>query len=101
MGHFCQVLPSNESALVPLGYPYGLHGIEIDRSARIFAVADAFDAMISDRVYRAGRTIAEATEELKKHTGREFDPEVIECFARIPQREWVLAREASLSDIDN
>jgi HD-GYP domain-containing protein (c-di-GMP phosphodiesterase class II) len=45
------------------GYPYGLRGSEIDRNARIFAVADAFDAMISDRVYRAGRTIAKAIEE--------------------------------------
>ena len=75
------------------GYPYGLSGTEIDRNARIFAVADAFDAMISDRVYRAGRAFAEATEELRKHAGQQFDPEVIECFARIPQREWELARE--------
>ena len=84
------------------GYPYGLRGSEIDRNARIFAVADAFDAMISNRVYRAGRTIAEAIEELKKQAGRQFDPEVIECFARIPLREWEeLARVASLSGIDN
>ncbi len=75
------------------GYPYGLSGTEIDRNARIFAVADAFDAMISDRVYRAGRAFAEATEELRKHSGQQFDPEVIECFTRIPQREWELARE--------
>ncbi len=76
------------------GYPYGLSGTEIDRNARIFAVADAFDAMISDRVYRAGRPFGEATEELRKHAGQQFDPEVIECFVRIPQREWELARES-------
>src|SRR6267142_5792051 len=78
------------------GYPYGLRGTEIDRNARIFAVADAFDAMISDRVYRAGRPFIEAREELRRRAGQQFDPEVIECFARIPQREWELARESTL-----
>jgi putative nucleotidyltransferase with HDIG domain len=75
------------------GYPYGLRGTEINRNARIFAVADAFDAMISDRVYRPGRTIAEATEELKRRSGQQFDPEVIECFAAIPEGDWHSARE--------
>ena len=74
------------------GYPYGLRGLEIDRNARIFAVADAFDAMISDRVYRPGRPFAEAIEELRRRAGQQFDPEVIECFGRIPQREWESAR---------
>jgi putative nucleotidyltransferase with HDIG domain len=78
------------------GYPYGLSGTEIDGNARIFAVADAFDAMISDRVYRAGRPFAEATEELRRRAGQQFDPEVVECFARIPQREWELAQESKL-----
>jgi putative nucleotidyltransferase with HDIG domain len=75
------------------GYPYGFSGARIDLNARIFAVADAFDAIISDRVYRVGRTFSEATEELRSQSGRQFDPEVIECFVRIPQREWELARE--------
>jgi len=75
------------------GYPFGLAGTEIDRNARIFAVADAFDAMISDRVYRAGRPFAEATEELTRRAGQQFDPEVVECFTGIPQAEWELARQ--------
>jgi putative nucleotidyltransferase with HDIG domain len=75
------------------GYPYGLSGTEIDRNARIFAVADAFDAMTTDRVYRASRPLADATEELRMRAGQQFDPEVIDCFTRIPQREWELARE--------
>jgi HD-GYP domain-containing protein (c-di-GMP phosphodiesterase class II) len=78
------------------GYPYGLKGTDIDRNARIFAVADAFDAMTSDRVYRAGRAVADATEELKRRAGQQFDPEVVECFTRIPQREWELARQSRL-----
>jgi putative nucleotidyltransferase with HDIG domain len=80
------------------GYPYGLSGPEIDRNARIFAVADAYDAMITDRVYRAGRPFEEATEELRKRAGQQFDPEVIECFIGIPQREWELAEANKLGD---
>ena len=75
------------------GYPFGLAGTEIDRNARIFAVADAFDAMISDRVYRAGRSFAYASEELTRRAGQQFDPEVVECFNGIPQAEWELARQ--------
>ena len=74
------------------GYPYGLSGIEIDRNTRIFAVADAFDAMISNRVYRVGRPFAAVIEELTRRAGEQFDPEVVECFTRIPQREWEVAR---------
>ena len=72
------------------GYPYGIRRTQINRNARIFAVADAFDAMISDRVYRAGRTFAEASAELIRRAGQQFDPEVIECFASIPEGEWEL-----------
>jgi HD-GYP domain-containing protein (c-di-GMP phosphodiesterase class II) len=78
------------------GYPYRLSGTEIDRNARIFAVADACDAMITDRIYRAGRPFEEATEELRKRAGQQFDPEVIECFVGIPQREWELEKANKL-----
>lgn len=67
------------------GYPYGLSRTEIDLNARILSVADAFDAIISDRPYRAARTYAEAIAELKRCAGRQFDPQVVEAFCRIPQ----------------
>lgn len=70
------------------GYPFGLKGYEIDLNARIFAVADAFDAMISDRVYRRGRSYEAAAEELEKWAGRQFDPQVVEAFHRIPHDDW-------------
>ncbi len=70
------------------GYPYGLAGPEIDLNARIFAVADAFDAITSDRVYRAGRTYEAAAGELRQEAGRQFDPEVVAAFLRIPPVEW-------------
>jgi HD-GYP domain-containing protein (c-di-GMP phosphodiesterase class II) len=83
------------------GYPYGLSDVRIDLNARIFAVADAFDAMISNRVYRAGRPFAEATEELRRQAGQQFDPEVIECFGRIPQRVWELAKQIKFERAKN
>jgi response regulator RpfG family c-di-GMP phosphodiesterase len=70
------------------GYPVGLRGTEIDLNARIFAVADAFDAITSDRVYRAGRPYEVAVAELAEYAGRQFDPSVVEAFRRIPREEW-------------
>ena len=82
------------------GYPFGLSGSDIDRNARIFAVADAFDAMISDRVYRHGRSFETAFAELRSHAGRQFDPEVVESFAAIPEQEWKLA-DRLMADISS
>ena len=70
------------------GYPAGLKGGEIDLNARIFAVADAFDAMTSDRVYRAGRPYDHARAELERCAGRHFDPRVVEAFKLVPAAEW-------------
>ena len=70
------------------GYPLGLRGEEVDINARIFAVADAFDAITSDRVYRKGRTYEAAAAELEEWVGRQFDPRVVEAFRRVPPEEW-------------
>ena len=78
------------------GYPLGLRGEEIDLNARIFAVADAFDAMISDRVYRRGRTYETAAEELDRWAGRQFDPRVVEAFHRVPREDWDELRRLSI-----
>jgi response regulator RpfG family c-di-GMP phosphodiesterase len=78
------------------GYPLGLRGEEIDLNARIFAVADAFDAMISDRVYRAGRSYEDATEELDRCTGAHFDRKIIEAFHRVPSEFWEELKRLSL-----
>jgi response regulator RpfG family c-di-GMP phosphodiesterase len=78
------------------GYPLGLRGSEIDLNARIFAVADAFDAMISDRVYRRGRSYEAAAEELDAWAGRQFDPQVVEAFHRVPREDWEEMRRLSI-----
>jgi response regulator RpfG family c-di-GMP phosphodiesterase len=78
------------------GYPVGLRAEEIDLNARIFAVADAFDAITSDRVYRRGRSYEEAAAELEDYAGRQFDPVVVEAFHRVPRAEWDDIRRRSL-----
>ncbi len=66
------------------GYPHGLKGDEIPLGARIFAVADAFDAMIQDRVYRKAISPEKAREEIRRNSGAQFDPKVVEAFLSIP-----------------
>jgi len=78
------------------GYPLGLQSEDIDICARIFSVADAFDAITSDRVYRRGRSYDAATAELNEWSGRQFDPKVVEAFHRVPQEDWEDLRRQSL-----
>lgn len=70
------------------GYPLGLRGEEISLSARVLFVADAFDAMISDRVYRPAKSYDEAVAELDFCAGTYFDPQVVTAFHRFPREHW-------------
>jgi putative nucleotidyltransferase with HDIG domain len=69
-----------------LGYPDGLKGENIPRLARIVAVADAFDAMTSDRPYRQGLPAEVAFAEVEKQKGKQFEPDCANAFLRIRQR---------------
>jgi response regulator RpfG family c-di-GMP phosphodiesterase len=80
------------------GYPFGLRGEDIDLGARIFAVVDAFDAMVSDRVYRKGCSYDNALEELERCAGAQFDPLVVEAFRAVPKEDWEILRERSLME---
>lgn len=62
------------------GYPYELRGEEIPLSARIVAVADAFDAMTTDRPYRLALRIEDAVQTLEDGRGEGWDPSVVEIF---------------------
>jgi HD-GYP domain-containing protein (c-di-GMP phosphodiesterase class II) len=62
------------------GYPEGLTGESIPRAARILSVADAYDAMTSNRAYRKALPHKAAVEELQRHSGSQFDPEVVKSF---------------------
>ena len=65
------------------GYPYGLKGDEIPFLARILAVCDAADAMMSGRHYKPHRSISEALNELKREAGRQFDEEIAIAFTEM------------------
>ncbi|MEF8726569.1 MAG: HD-GYP domain-containing protein, partial [Candidatus Bipolaricaulota bacterium] len=65
------------------GYPRGLEGNETSIEARIISVADAYDAMITDRVYRDALTREEAITELRENSGTQFDEEVVDVFLDI------------------
>ena len=78
------------------GYPLGLRNEDIDICARIFAVADAFDAITSDRVYRRGKPYEAAAQELDDWAGRQFDPKVVEAFHRVPKEDWEVLHRQSL-----
>ena len=63
-----------------LGYPGGLKGEETPLLSRIIAIADAYDAMSTDRVYQKKKNRKEAMEELMKHSGSQFDPRIVKIF---------------------
>ncbi|UCF67374.1 MAG: response regulator [Acidobacteriota bacterium] len=70
------------------GYPHGLKQEQIPIGARLFAVADTFDAMTSDRPYRAALSYSHSRQELIDYSGSQFDPQVVEAFLRIAEQEW-------------
>jgi hypothetical protein len=69
------------------GYPMGLAGDEIPEFARVLAVADAFDAMTSNRAYRGARPVAAAIAELRKCAGEQFDPAFVDAFVAAIERD--------------
>lgn len=74
------------------GYPKGVAGEQNPLGARIFAVADALDAITSDRPYRKARAYEVARAEIEAGSGAQFDPQVVEAFLQIPVEEWTRLR---------
>ena len=81
------------------GYPDGLEGEGIDTGSRILAVADAFEAMMSDRPYREALPLEEAVAELEKNSGSQFDPDVVIAFLEV-LRQGNLSRSSRPSRLD-
>ena len=81
-GEGLKVIRSHHEHWDGTGYPDGLAGQEIPLSARIFAVADALDAMTGERPYRRPATWEAAAEEISLQSGRQFDPEVVNVFRK-------------------
>ncbi len=79
------------------GYPNRLEGDEISIHARIFAVADCYDALLSDRPYRAGLPLPRVLDVLKQGIGKQFDPKVMEAFLRVISHERSLGENETVS----
>ena len=80
------------------GYPLGLRAEMIHINARIFAVADAFDAITSDRPYRRAASYEHARLEIAANSRKHFDPTVVNAFLNVPESEWREIRKSAESE---
>ena len=81
-----EVVRSHHEMFDGSGYPEGLKGKNISLAARVFAVVDAFDAMTTDRPYRAALSLDHAVTEIERMAGTQFDPEVVKVFLPLCER---------------
>lgn len=80
------------------GYPDRLHGLNIPFGSRVIAVADSFDAMLSDRPYRRAMTILQAARTLREGRGRQWDPAIVDAFLESIQHRLKLAERLLQTD---
>jgi putative nucleotidyltransferase with HDIG domain len=83
-----QIVAQHHERFDGSGYPHGMTAESICLGARIFAVADAVDAMTSDRPYREARPFEAAAEEMIRCSGTHFDPKVVSAFTSVPIDVW-------------
>lgn len=82
------IVHSHQERFDGSGYPRGLKAEQIPLGARIFAIADTFDAMTSDRPYRAAQSISSGRREIQRYSGQQFDPEIVTVFLSIAENIW-------------
>jgi len=88
LGPVAQMVLYHQEWYNGMGYPEGLKGEEIPLGARIVAVIDAWNAMMSDRPYRKAFSREYAESELAKGADRQFDPKVVQAFLRLENSQW-------------
>jgi len=81
------------------GYPFGLRGEQIALGARLFSIADTFDALTSDRPYRQGRPYEAARKIIEEESGKQFDPQAVDAFLAIPVDEWMKIRVQVMEEV--
>ena len=82
------------------GYPQGLAGEAIPMAARIMAIADAYDALTSDRVYRAGVAHDKAVQQIFQERAAQFDPDMVDAFIEIQDEFAAIAERLADTDSD-
>ena len=93
-----EIVYSHQEHFDGSGYPRGLRGEEIHIGARIFAVADTFDAITSNRPYRRANTMDAARREILRCAGTQFDPSIVDVFVATPDSIWLDLREGIMRD---
>ncbi|MDO9528391.1 MAG: response regulator [Syntrophales bacterium] len=89
LGELLPIVHQHHERFDGKGYPQGIKGDEIDLGARILAVADSFEAMTNVRSYHPAMPFEDAVDEIKKHAGTQFDPEVVEAFlSAVKKDRW-------------
>ncbi len=87
LANVAPIIRSHQEHYDGTGYPDGLVGEQIPFEARLIAIVDAYGAMIDDRVYRTSLTHEEAIAELRRWSGKQFDPLLVEVFIHVIERE--------------
>jgi putative two-component system response regulator len=82
VGRVVEIVRHHHEAWDGSGYPAGLAGLDIPFGARVIAVVDSYDAMTSDRPYRAGMPQAKAVSILRAGRGQQWDPTLVDAFLR-------------------
>jgi cyclic di-GMP phosphodiesterase len=95
-----EIVYSHQERFDGTGYPRGLKTEDIPLGARIFSVADTLDAITSDRPYRPRQSMQAARAEIKRCSGSQFDPEVVEVFLEMPDSIWEDLRKDIDAQID-
>lgn len=86
MKELAEIVGSHHERYDGKGYPYGRKGEEVPLAGRILGVADALDAMLSDRPYRSSRSLLQALVEIQRNAGTQFDPHVVEALMRMAEK---------------
>jgi HD-GYP domain-containing protein (c-di-GMP phosphodiesterase class II) len=107
LSHVANAILSHHERWDGNGYPRNLEGAEIPLAARVLAIVDAYDAMVSDRPYRRALPHHEAMDEIQRNSGTQFDPDLVNVFAEMMEalegykayeRAWLHAEEFVLNE---
>jgi diguanylate cyclase (GGDEF)-like protein len=95
LAHVAELVRSSHERFDGTGYPDALNGEQIPLGARVIAVCDAYDAMVSERAYQRPVSATEAVEELRRCAGTQFDPRVVDAFCSVLTRDIVPKQQAA------